>query len=593
MDIHGHRSVTKFEQVLASNAFSSPAEARRALDRRLATYRLDSALRTLGSMTTVFSNARLLENLPERELFPRVVNWHQMAYVAKRLIQISDDARPATLTPPEYLECALIYNAAQGEDYQQVNSSQRLDEALLRSAYQQLAYQSEPWTGLARSLVLFRDIAGKPPYCDKLDIPGAFREITGITVDAFVRAGALVIAGTWATRFRSFRREHVLQLFSGAFDPAVFEAFLARTSATYQEFRAATASEESDSPLSMYSFNPLESKPIVRTPGDEFICPIAPLLAFRCGVGLYHDLLRDRGKKFTDAFGAVFEAYVGDLLNCVFAPDQLMHEPEYGPPGRRARATDWIVLDGDYAILLECKAKRLRLQTKVTADRDLLTRDLIMGVVEALREMRTVMRAIEARLPGLDRLAGKRLLPVVLFYEPHHLANMPGIRSIVAEQLEQLHGITGFDDYQVVAVDELESTLEFLTHRGLGRVLAAKASDARDPVSGTKFQSLRTYVSQIAKGQEGSRLPVLQRRITALIDSLLVGLVTTNGTSSVQQGDVHKRRAYGEKQGQPLDQTICLRTASAWCGRDHSMQSRHPATGRRRVLGPAADALIT
>ncbi len=73
-------------------------------------------------------------------------------------------------------------------------------------------------------------------------------------------------------------------------------------------------------------------------------------------------------------FGEIFEAYIGLHLEKFYDHDHLHFEPKYGKEHRRG--PDWIVIEGNRAVLIECRTSRLRKETKSRAEFDDVQKDL-------------------------------------------------------------------------------------------------------------------------------------------------------------------------------------------------------------------------
>src|SRR5207302_4408466 len=75
-------------------------------------------------------------------------------------------------------------------------------------------------------------------------------------------------------------------------------------------------------------------------------------------------------------------------------------EFKYGPDNRDS--IDWTVLEGSKATLIECKTRRLLLPTKVTADQNLLRRDL-EDIIKGARQLSRFREDVRARMAGTER----------------------------------------------------------------------------------------------------------------------------------------------------------------------------------------------
>ena len=132
-----------------------------------------------------------------------------------------------------------------------------------------------------------------------------------------------------------------------------------------------------------YSYNPLRAYPIIYTTQggvESLICPFPTLLIWRFTAGLYYELCDD--SRFSNAFGASFQDYVGQVVRrtCVTDRFGIIPEQRYGQKKARKDTVDWIVSDNDVALFLECKAKRPSWGTKMALD-DLTALEVDLGYI--------------------------------------------------------------------------------------------------------------------------------------------------------------------------------------------------------------------
>jgi hypothetical protein len=147
-------------------------------------------------------------------------------------------------------------------------------------------------------------------------------------------------------------------------------------------------------------------------------------------LGIYDDLRDAYGPRFTSVFGQVFEQCLGELLRSTFSRASVTGEQAYGPR-KEFRSTDWVVREGDRAVLFECKVTRLSPQTAHTADPEALQRELRLGVVKALTQLDRAMRDITLPAPGLEAYRDVRqMVPVVLVFEPYY-----GVHGLARQRL--------------------------------------------------------------------------------------------------------------------------------------------------------------
>ncbi len=251
------------------------------------------------------------------------------------------------------------------------------------------------------------------------------------------------------------------------------------------------------------------------------LVPVPRLLLERVTNGLYHDFLNplvpaQTREQILTFLGDVFQEYVGRLLQPYYSPDELFAEMPYG---QGQKTVDWILVEGDTAILLECKSKRFTKVSKRVAARDDLARDLRLAIVSGASQLLETQQAILGRAQGLERFQHVRqVLPILVVSEPLYLVNTPFLRELVRDDLKSA-GVENFD-FQIVSVPELEFILPWRSHSSISDLLSAKfqSADARswdlaaflregpDPGVGHKLldATLDAFVESLGAGKQGT-----------------------------------------------------------------------------------------
>jgi len=160
---------------------------------------------------------------------------------------------------------------------------------------------------------------------------------------------------------------------------------------------------------------------------------------------------------------------------------QLVPELTYGD--QRSEVTcEWIAVDKDVAILLECKTRALRALAKVTGDRDLIRDDLSRqhGVIDGIVKLKRVCEAIERHAPGLEELHNvTKVMGLLVTLDDFYQANWPYIRGIVDEVLAERGEKPCPSEFQMTHIGGLEWLAGLLRVPGtsIARVLEYKVAD--------------------------------------------------------------------------------------------------------------------
>jgi hypothetical protein len=142
--------------------------------------------------------------------------------------------------------------------------------------------------------------------------------------------------------------------------------FLARFSTAIPALRAEIAATQSYDQGYPYSFNPLRIWPLVQLAvnGRPMVAaPIPTFLYWRFTDGIYYELCD--APDFGAGFGSAFQSYVGEVLIAASRGRQVvLSEQQYYVGKDRKDSIDWILDDDTGSVFLECKTKRLRLESK-------------------------------------------------------------------------------------------------------------------------------------------------------------------------------------------------------------------------------------
>jgi hypothetical protein len=178
------------------------------------------------------------------------------------------------------------------------------------------------------------------------------------------------------------------------------------------------------------------------------------------------------GVEFSNYFGLMFEAYVGRILNHSVGAAGLLSEEVIRQTylADRGKAPDWVVIEGEAATLVECKATRFSRAALATGKEDTVNESL-KQVIKGLRQLDDFRRASMEGRPGLESLRGcKSFRPVLVTLEPMYLINSVLFRKHLDDVLSAA-GVKNLP-WHILSVDELERLQPHMAAGvGLDRVL--------------------------------------------------------------------------------------------------------------------------
>lgn len=235
-----------------------------------------------------------------------------------------------------------------------------------------------------------------------------------------------------------------------------------------------------------YAYNSLRTYPLIlmKIKGkDSLVCPLPTLLIWRFTAGLYYELVRD--PRFSNAFGASFQAYVGEAVCRTCPGDQLdvVAEQRYGSEKARKDSVDWIISDNDATIFLECKTKRLGWGGKVALD-DLtaLETDLDHMANAIVQVYKTIDDYRSGQYVHYRFHSDRKIYPVVVTLEDWHifLVTSQKIRDLVVLKLGAVHlSLSVLDEmpYSIWSIGDLEAGMQIVNQFGVRNFIDGKICD--------------------------------------------------------------------------------------------------------------------
>jgi hypothetical protein len=342
---------------------------------------------------------------------------------------------------------------------------------VLRLTGNQFPYDVSFFGQYARALKLFHFIPqtlGPASVRQYFDIDAAFRKLTGIRVTDFIDVGygAFAVAtsksaftGGWFQKARSQGMRFDDDVVTKALDHLAADQWQLRD--LYEAYK------QPDRRYGMHDFNPLFVYPLVRPwpkrewttlDEDRMIAPLPGLILTRLSEGIYHHLFSKYRDDFARYFGQVFENYVGEILTKSLGRAQLLSERDIRSTYKSGKLPDYVLVDGDKAILIECKATGLQRKALATADATSIDQT-VNRIVEGLIQLHEFKAACHNRTSGLEQLHGcSDLKLVIVTFEPFYIVNSVPFKEVITRMLVRELKTTeaNLSPWYVLAVDQLE-----------------------------------------------------------------------------------------------------------------------------------------
>ena len=455
---------------------------------------------------------------------------YQLAFVVRLAVECHDKPRlsPRKLDLDALIEMCWWITEYQSPEQYPINGADDAHRFMMRIAHQQFADNVSHYATVARTYVLYTDCAKSVSSRLRFDLDAKLHEAIGLgfhqILDLTLALYHLATEGGEGAIQGPINignlEKHISQ--------TQLDTYLGIIGASLDEYRSLARNQAmSFDPCGTFNPNPLFDKPMLHLAGDRWCVPISRYLLERGTSGIFYDLISRHDRDFASYFGYVFEEYVDRILQVLGPGLEIVREFTYRVRGQQYHSPDRIVLGHGKAVLIECKTKRLRIDTKCTADEDLLRRDLTDqgaphdkgSVVSGVRQMHRFLNHVRQGVPGLQHLhepMSGEVFPIVLVLDHYYFANAPYARRIMDEELAKSENpVSGFD-YQILDVAGLETICTRSRDESFFELLGKKFTD---PIlRGSDPEAMLASVQMEAEAAK--RHPVLEKAWAAFTSEL-------------------------------------------------------------------------
>jgi len=348
---------------------------------------------------------------------------------------------------------------------------------VLRLVAAQFPFEVNTFGCFAQPLILFGEmpqVVSRRKDVPNFDFRGEFQRTTRVSLEDFVDVGFVIWTASKMTN--GFTRGYFSKARSQGIrlpDDETICRILDQVVADPQRFRDIYEElKEKDRRFRMYDFNPLFQFPVVRPwkhskglaiDQDRMVAPVPDLVSYRFSTGIFYQMFNKYKESFSRYFGYLFEAYVGRILQEATSFENLFSEDDirHTYPAKKGKVPDWVVVEGDTAILIECKATRFSRAALATGAESAIDTSLEQ-VLKGLIQLSEFQEAAKAKLPGLELLRRcTDLIPVLVTFEPLYLIN----RKFFCEHINGLLAKKGVNDFpwQILSIKEIEVLQPHLT----------------------------------------------------------------------------------------------------------------------------------
>jgi hypothetical protein len=151
--------------------------------------------------------------------------------------------------------------------------------------------------------------------------------------------------------------------------------------------------------------------------------------------GIYYDIVNESG--FDKAFGKSFEEYCGFVFKKVLANRNIQIIPEITYGKLNKKSSDWILFEDNTCIFIECKAKRLRLEsiTRFNDNED-LKNDINKMIGFIFQVYKSINDAINNKIPKISIINNTEIYVIILTLDDWHLDLDPFLNKQIRNDLK-------------------------------------------------------------------------------------------------------------------------------------------------------------
>lgn len=341
---------------------------------------------------------------------------------------------------------------------------------MYRISHRQFPWQRRPDE---RVLVRYFKIFGHADFAEML-------ENTMQTTASELYTFGLALIGNYMTTFgfNSTGRIDIPNVRQSSWD-----AFKENFASTLPQLKQDIAATQAIDQGYAYKVNPLRYKPLIRLEFNgqqNLVAPIPTFLYQAITEGVYYKLIN--GRDFPNTFGKAFARYVGEVLNvCNIRQNYtVLPEEEYHIGTQRHDTVDWIVSDASGDLFIECKAKKLRQESRVRiASRESLEGDLEVMSDAVVQVYETMNDALNGAYPRW-RNRELPIYPIIVTLEEWYLYGMYGDKLLpvidrkAREKLAALNiGLSLLDQhpYSILSINDLELAIQFIERRSINVIM--------------------------------------------------------------------------------------------------------------------------
>ncbi len=363
----------------------------------------------------------------------------------------------------------------EGRIYKEFGSQEKVLVELIRIAHREFIWQSNP-PNAATTIRYFKIL--NRPIIDEICMERIGLNIWQTFMCGIAYMGHFLERPAIKETFRSEIK---------ALPVEVLQKFLTFTARPISELKSKLKTEQQYNENFAYAYNSLRAYPLINMfyQGEQsIVCPLLTLLFWRFTGGLYYEFIDD--PRFPNEFGGGFQKYVGEVIERACPDPKILKIPEekYVIGKQEKRTVDWIVGDGESALFLECKSKRLSWGAKVSLTNLQPLESDISNMAAAVVQIYKTVADYQANLyPNFSAKEGRRIFPAIVTLENWRMFG-PVMMNKLGEAVQAQLNAVGLSPqlpdelpYSIWAIEELEVGLQIISSVGIAKFMDGKLKD--------------------------------------------------------------------------------------------------------------------
>ncbi len=357
-----------------------------------------------------------------------------------------------------------------------IGTSPDLEKNILLEMHR-ISHRQFPWQNPPNSswITRYYKIFKYPPL-DKL-----LKEITGLNTQEIFTIG-LALTGMFIKYFAiTYPIEHQAL----GITKEKYDIFLKYFSRNLEEIRKIIIESQKYNLDYAYLINPLRFFPLIEIiyRGEKsHISPIPTFLFWRFTDGIYYEICDN--PKFGNPFGESFQKYIGEVLEQTKTSTQIIYpEKEYHVGKNRKDTVDWLLLDSNCLLFIECKTKKMKSASKTSlTDTSSLEEDLDKMSDFAIQIYKQIYDFNEGHYPITLSSSVEKVFPLILTITEWYAFGDKIIKDFLDKKIikklsdlpEKMHEYYKTYPYTICSIDDFEKALQLIAEVGVNHFMSKK-----------------------------------------------------------------------------------------------------------------------